>query len=158
MIRVVAMCVFRRGGRMLVTEGVDPGGGGRFARPLGGGVEVGERSEEAVVREVREEVGAEVRGVRLLGVLENVFTYAGKPRHEVVFVYEGEFVDEGLYERAEIELREAGWEGGGVEGGGVVWGGVSAGAGGIDRIAWERCRGVRLERRRGGCWGRGREG
>jgi ADP-ribose pyrophosphatase YjhB (NUDIX family) len=109
MIRVVAICVFRDGNRILVTEGVDPVKGDRYARPLGGGVEVGERSAEAVVREVREEIGAEVEGLRLLGVLENVFTLAGRPGHEVVFVYEGRFMDGGLYEFEEIEMREAGW-------------------------------------------------
>lgn len=47
----------------------------------GGGVEPGELPEQAVVREVREETGLEIRSPRLVGVW-------GKPgRHDVVFVF-----------------------------------------------------------------------
>src|SRR5687768_15149006 len=110
MIRVVALCVFRRGESILVTEGVDPVTRARFARPIGGAVEEGERSADAVVREVREEIEREVTALRLLGVLENHFTYQGRPGHEIVFVYEAQFVDADAYERAELPMREPGWD------------------------------------------------
>jgi ADP-ribose pyrophosphatase YjhB (NUDIX family) len=58
-----------------------------FHRLLGGHVEFGERSADAVVREINEELGTRLEEVVLLGVLENVFRYAGEPGHEVVFVY-----------------------------------------------------------------------
>jgi ADP-ribose pyrophosphatase YjhB (NUDIX family) len=54
-------------------------------RPLGGGVEFGERASEAVVREFREEISREVEVVSVLGVHENLFTYRGNPHHEVVY-------------------------------------------------------------------------
>ena len=109
MIRPVAVCVFRRGGRVLVAEGVDPATGERFARPLGGGIEEGETSARAVEREVREEIAADVVGLRLLGVLENLFTYGGRARHEIVFVYDGRLADGRLYEAGEVAVLEAGW-------------------------------------------------
>ncbi|MGB7160527.1 MAG: NUDIX hydrolase [Tepidisphaeraceae bacterium] len=109
MIRVVAICVFRHGDRILVTEGVDSVSGARFARPLGGGVEEGERSADTIVREVREEIDAEVVDLRFLGVIENLFTYEGRDRHEVVFVYDARLADGALYDRPEIALLEAGW-------------------------------------------------
>lgn len=108
-IRVMAICVFRHGNKILVTEGVDSVTQSRFARPLGGGVELGERSADAAAREIKEEIGADVTGLRLLGVLENLFVYEGKQRHEIIFVHEGEFVDGALYGREEIEMHEAGW-------------------------------------------------
>ena len=61
----------------------------QFHRLLGGHVEFGEPSAEAVVREIGEELGTELIGATLLGVVENVFEYAGQPGHEVVFVYAG---------------------------------------------------------------------
>jgi ADP-ribose pyrophosphatase YjhB (NUDIX family) len=60
-----------------------------FHRLVGGGVELGERSVEAVVREIGEELGTTLHDPRLLGVLENIFDYEGEPGHEVVFVYSG---------------------------------------------------------------------
>ena len=39
MIRPRAICVFRRGDRILVSFAVDPRTGGRYARTLGGSIE-----------------------------------------------------------------------------------------------------------------------
>ena len=64
-----------------------------FHRLLGGHVEFGERSADAVVREIAEELGTTLVDVALLGVLENVFRFAGAPGHEVVFVYVGTVAD-----------------------------------------------------------------
>ena len=96
-IRPLAICVFRHEGRILVTEAHDPVKRQSFCRPLGGGIEFGETSAQAVTREVREEINAEVTQLKLIGTLENIFTYLGVPGHEIVQVYDGEFVDRSLY-------------------------------------------------------------
>lgn len=114
MIRVLAICLFRRGDSILVTEGLDTSTNRRYARPLGGGVELGETSEQTIVREIREEIGAEVRDLKLLGVLENLFELEGQQRHEVVFVYDGQFVDKSLYKMTEIPLLDGGWKTGAI--------------------------------------------
>lgn len=114
MIRVIAICLFRCGDEILVTEGLDTANSQRYARPLGGGVELGETSEQTIVREIREEIGAEVRDLKLLGVLENLFELEGKQQHEVVFVYDGRFVDASLYGQAEIPLLDGGWRTGAI--------------------------------------------
>jgi len=57
-----------------------------FHRPLGGSIELGEHSADAVVREIHEELGATFVRPELLGVLESVFTINGEMGHEVVFV------------------------------------------------------------------------
>lgn len=64
-----------------------------FHRLLGGHVEFGEQAGDAVVREIAEELHFELTQVTLLGVIENVFTYAGTPGHEVVFVYAATVAD-----------------------------------------------------------------
>lgn len=105
-IRVIAICLFRRGDRILVFEGFDAVAGTHFYRPLGGGVHPGETSREAVIREIREEVGLEVADLTLLGSIENIFVLNGRPRHEIVYVYDGRFVDESVYAREELEVIE----------------------------------------------------
>ena len=111
-IRPIAICLFRNGDRILVSDGVDPETGGAYCRPLGGSIEFGERAQEAVIREIREELGVEIRDVRLLGVLENLFTLDGQQGHEVVFVFDASFVDESLYQREKLPFTEAGWSSG----------------------------------------------
>ena len=111
-IRPIAICLFRNGNHILVSDGVDPATGSPYCRPLGGSIEFGERAREAVVREIREELGVEIREVRLLGVLENLFTLDGQQGHEVVFVFDARFVDESLYQREKLPFTEAGWSSG----------------------------------------------
>ena len=106
-IRPIVIGLFRHGGRILVSEAFDSAKGDYFCRPLGGGIEFGEHSRDALRREMREELGAEVENLKLAGVLENVFVYEGAPGHEIVFVYDAEFVDKSLYERGEIRGHES---------------------------------------------------
>jgi ADP-ribose pyrophosphatase YjhB (NUDIX family) len=111
-IRPIAICLFRNGDKILVSDGTDPETGVACCRPLGGTIEFGERSEDAVAREIREELGVEICEVRLVGVLENLFTLNGQQGHEVVFVYDARFVDETLYARTTLPFHETGWASG----------------------------------------------
>jgi ADP-ribose pyrophosphatase YjhB (NUDIX family) len=85
----------------------DPRNGGRYARTIGGGVEVGERTEQALRREIREELGAEIERPHLLGVLENIFTIEGRQQHEIVFVYDAQFADPSFADRHQMPVNEA---------------------------------------------------
>jgi ADP-ribose pyrophosphatase YjhB (NUDIX family) len=109
LIRVISICVFRDGDRILVCEGIDAVNQQHYARPLGGGIERGETSQQALVREIREELAQEMTDVRLLGVLENIFECDGAAGHEIVFVYDGKFQDETMYDLAELPMNEPGW-------------------------------------------------
>ena len=97
-IRPIAICVFRRDGQTLVSEGYDSVKESFFYRPLGGSIEFGEHSRGAIAREIREEIGADITSLKFLGAIESVFTVDGNPGHEIVMVYEGEFVDSSIYE------------------------------------------------------------
>jgi len=65
--RVAVDAVLLHEGRLVLVRRGKPPFRGRYALP-GGGVEVGERLEEAVEREVLEETGLESEVMRLLGV------------------------------------------------------------------------------------------
>jgi ADP-ribose pyrophosphatase YjhB (NUDIX family) len=105
-IRPLAICVFRNGDRILVGEGYDPVKQETFYRPLGGGIEFGEHTEETIQREVREEIDAEVASLRYLFTLENIFTFNGELGHEIVLVYNGRLVDAALSAQETIEGQE----------------------------------------------------
>ena len=107
-IRPLALCLFRRGDDILVFEGVDTVKPEVFYRPLGGGIHFGERAEDAARREIREEIGGETTNLRLLGVLENLFTHQGAPGHEVLFLFEADFVDPAFYARDSMVGHEDG--------------------------------------------------
>lgn len=100
--RAIAICVFHHDGRILAAEGYDDVKRQKFYRPLGGAVEFGEFSRATVERELEEELGAAVTDLQLLGVLENIFIFNGKAGHEIVFVYDGCFVDRTLYDLPEL--------------------------------------------------------
>jgi ADP-ribose pyrophosphatase YjhB (NUDIX family) len=108
-IRPMALVLFRRDdGRVLVAPGFDSVKQQRFYRPLGGEIEFGERAEDAARREIREELGAEVEGLELIGVFENLFTFLGEPGHELVWLFEGRFKEPSYYHGDELTADEGG--------------------------------------------------
>lgn len=108
-IRFVVLCVFRDRGRILVGEGYDSVKEEAFLRPLGGSVEFGETADEAVRREIREELQVDITDLVRLDVLENIFTCDGTPGHEVVAVYDAKFSDAALYQMDRLPLYEEVW-------------------------------------------------
>ena len=101
-LRVKAVCVLTNEHRILAIDAHDPTKGQSFWVPLGGRVEFGETSREAIVREIEEELSAEMIDLHLLGVLENIFTFDGDDGHEIVFVYDARFVEPSMYQRGEL--------------------------------------------------------
>ena len=70
-------------------------------------METGERAEEAIRRELREEIGVELCDVRRLGVVENVFRSEQRQIHEVIFVFAASFADRLLYRQETFVVNEA---------------------------------------------------
>lgn len=107
-VRPLAICVFRNGDRILVGEGYDSVKKQRFYRPLGGTIEFGELSRDAIVREIREEINADIVNLRYLTTIETVFVCEAGPGHEVVMVYEADFADRSIYEKPALSGIEDG--------------------------------------------------
>src|SRR6201982_3898387 len=101
------MAVVRRprDGALLVSEHVDSRDP-PFQRPLGGHVEFGEYALDTVRREFAEEIGQELTGVQLLGVLENIFGWRGRTEHEGGFIFTAAFAAAAAYEIEEQTLLD----------------------------------------------------
>ena len=63
----------------------------------GGRVELGETSQEALIRELKEELNADVEIVRLLWLVEDFFEYNFQQYHEIAFYYLIEFPAQSHY-------------------------------------------------------------
>jgi 8-oxo-dGTP pyrophosphatase MutT (NUDIX family) len=91
-IRVKAMLIVLHpeGARHLVSVNAptveNPQG---FHRLVGGSVELGERLDEAIVRELDEELGARIHDMRHLGMMETSFGFKGELGLEVGALYTG---------------------------------------------------------------------
>ena len=92
--------------RYYLPKAYDPNKDEYFFRPIGGGIEFGETSVQAIEREVLEEIQQQIAQPKLICVLENLFSFDGQQGHEIVFVYDAEFVDSALYKEAEIQGYE----------------------------------------------------
>lgn len=105
-IHTKAMCLLVHDGQFLATRGFDEVKNEEFFRPIGGGVHFQERAVDAVRREVREEIGSDIRDARLLEVHENIFTFRGEPGHEIMFIFQAELADASLYGRAPFKILD----------------------------------------------------
>ncbi|MBW4606925.1 MAG: NUDIX hydrolase [Hassallia sp. WJT32-NPBG1] len=107
-IRVKVFGLIRKKEKLFVSEDYDSVKKETYYRALGGSIEFGETSHAALQREFQEEIQAELANISYLGCLENLFTYEGKPGHEIVQVYECDFVDSKFYQVEKLEFFEAG--------------------------------------------------
>jgi ADP-ribose pyrophosphatase YjhB (NUDIX family) len=107
-IRVLALALIHRGtsDELLVERGRDETKDETFYRLPGGGIAFGETGEAALRRELHEELGAEISGVRYVRTVENIFTYEDRPGHEICRLYECSLQAPELYERDEWQVRE----------------------------------------------------
>jgi ADP-ribose pyrophosphatase YjhB (NUDIX family) len=92
-IRPIALGLAIKDGKVLVSEGYDKVKNQTFYRCLGGGIEFLEKSDEALKREFKEEIDADIFVKDFLGLTENIFTYEGKNAHEIIFIYSVDIKD-----------------------------------------------------------------
>lgn len=105
-IRVLALGLIRDGNRIFISEGYDPVKQQTFYRALGGGVDFGETSLAALKREFQEEIQAELTNIKYLGCLENLFIFNGKQGHELIQLYQCDFVDPKFYQLDQLIFAE----------------------------------------------------
>lgn len=86
-IRPIVLGLAIKNGKVLVSEGYDKVKNQTFYRCLGGGIEFLEKSDEALKREFKEEIDADIIVKDFLGINENIFTYEEKNAHELILIY-----------------------------------------------------------------------
>ncbi|MGF1488394.1 MAG: NUDIX hydrolase [Prochloraceae cyanobacterium] len=105
-IRLLALGLIADGDRLFMSRGFDPVKNRTFYRAMGGGVDFGETSLDALKREFIEEINAEITNIKYLECLENIFVYNGTPGHEIIQLYRCDFVEKKFYEIEEITFNE----------------------------------------------------
>lgn len=105
-IRPIAIGVIYNGDKILAFEGYDPTKNQVYYRPPGGGIEFFEPGRQALAREFKEELDAELRDIQYLGTLESIFQAHGRRGHEIVQVYTARFADPRFYDQPELAGHE----------------------------------------------------
>ncbi len=103
-IQTLALCVFRHKKNILVREEYDDEKKEFFYKPLGGELSFGEYSWEALRREIKEDIGEDIKNLSFIGPAENIYHQNGHTEHELIFMFEGEFVNRSVYKKEDIPL------------------------------------------------------
>lgn len=61
---------------------------------IGGRVKIGEDSENALKREIQEELGKKVDIIKYISTIENFFDMKNSKYHEILFIYQAEFIED----------------------------------------------------------------
>lgn len=74
--------------------------------PVGGKLMINENSKEAVIREVKEEIGMDIKDAKLCAVIENFFSTSEGKQHEICFVYKVDEIFTGPVPEGFIEVAK----------------------------------------------------
>ena len=98
-VKPLVICLFSNDQSICVARGYNPVKKEWFYRPLGGQIEFGELIQDALKREIREEIQQEICNLHYLGIVETIFTFNGVDEHEIVLVYDADFTNRSIYQQ-----------------------------------------------------------
>ena len=105
-IRPIAISIIRNKDKILVYEREDEISKESFFRLVGGCIEFGENSREALKREFQEELSLDIINIQLLGIFESIFIFNNKKMHEIVYLYNSEFKAKNIYNKKSVSGYE----------------------------------------------------
>ena len=103
-----ALGILLRDNKILLEEleGKHSKGTGKYYRPIGGTIELGEESSETIIREFIEEMAVDIEIKSYVGCLENIFRIDENIGHEIIQIYLVEFTDQDLYQKESFKVIE----------------------------------------------------
>lgn len=107
-IRAVAIGLIEKGDHIFVAEYRDADTDEAYYRPLGGGIEFGELAKDTLIREFSEEMSTDIEVIGYLHTFENIFTFDGKPAHQIMMLFAARFKDESIYQVDKVICDEEG--------------------------------------------------
>lgn len=106
--RANVLGLIQRENQVLLEEksGIHSRGEGKYYRPIGGTIEMGEKSSETLKREFHEELAVAVEIKRYITCIENIFKIDAAMGHEITRIYEVKFEDISMYQRESFRVVE----------------------------------------------------
>lgn len=94
--------------KILLEEqiGIHSQGNGFYYRPIGGTIELGEKSNETIIREYKEEIAENIEIKCYISCLENIFRIDESIGHEIIQIYLVKFRDTTLYQKKSFKVVE----------------------------------------------------
>ncbi len=105
-IRGKAIGIAKQNNRILVCEVLNDEGVLKGWVPLGGGIEFGETAQQALTREIQEEIGSTIQVIGPPSVFENIFDHHGTKGHEIVFAFSINLDRKEIYARTRFQISE----------------------------------------------------
>ena len=105
-IRPIAVSIIRNNDTILVYQRQDDVTKENFYRLVGGAIEFGEKSDIALEREFKEELSLDLLNIKLISSFESIFEFNDQKMHEIVYLFDSEFKDKGVYQEDKIEGLE----------------------------------------------------
>jgi ADP-ribose pyrophosphatase YjhB (NUDIX family) len=92
--------------RLLVCEVLNDDGVLKGWCPIGGGIEFGETAQEALKREIQEELRCDVSVTNDPIICENIFEHHGVKGHEIIFAFPIRLEDQAIYGKNRFQIHE----------------------------------------------------
>lgn len=105
-IRPIAISIIRNNDKMLVYEREDDITKEKFYRLVGGCIEFGESSRDALVREFQEELLLDLVDIQFITTFESIFEFNNNRMHEIVYLFDSSFKDKIVYNKTMIKGLE----------------------------------------------------
>lgn len=103
-IRCIAIALIEHQSKLLVFKAYEPFKNEYYHRPIGGGIEYRETAINALRREFKEELNVSLYNIQLLTVIENLFEYRKKPKHEIVFLFKADVIEQDFYTKDSLKI------------------------------------------------------
>ena len=107
-IRGKAIGLAKHDSKLLVFEVLDDQGNLKGWCPIGGGIEFGEKAEDALIREIHEELKCEAVITGKPIIYENIFEHQGSKGHEIIFAFPITLCDKNIYSKTRFQIQEVG--------------------------------------------------